>query len=240
MVTNVTVGEAARQQKRDRRNDTDLATLPPMANHLKDIIKRSGIRDADLARRLGIPRQQVFKLKNQRNLKWDWIERLAEALGVDTSEITGEGPSTVNDSKTFTPDINPLLTAIEGTIPVFATDDSVDGGIVMESESDRTIDRKTRTATYAIYAPNDDLRPSCWAGDVLHVDSATRPTIGRFALALLHERDSAGRRRAVLGELIERSPKRLVLRHSHPDRDDIIVSRVDVEEVHAITLIEHA
>lgn len=219
---------------------TDTATYGTMVNRLREFLEKHRITQAELARRMEVDRQLVNKWCARPEIKLSTVSRIAEALGASPSEILGNGEMTAAQNKTFTPDINRPLTAIDGTIPVHATDDGENGGIIMEPESAREIERRTNSATYAIYAPNDSLRPSCRAGDILHVDSSTRPTIGRFALVLLHERDAHGRRRAILGEMVERTPTHFLLRHSHPTQSDITVDRSDVDETHAITLIEHA
>lgn len=62
-------------------------------NYIKQIRRRENLTQEDLAEKCGTTQETIQRLESgKRRLTYDWIKRLADALGVHSSEIT-EGPT---------------------------------------------------------------------------------------------------------------------------------------------------
>jgi transcriptional regulator with XRE-family HTH domain len=86
---------------RERSKGSDARTR--LAQHLRSLRASQAISQEELAERAGLHRTYVGSVeRRERNVSIDNVERLAQALGVDLSDLLapspGDHPSRVNDA----------------------------------------------------------------------------------------------------------------------------------------------
>ena len=66
----------------------------PYPNRLAEVMRARGLTDPELARELGISKQQIFNLRRgHRKLTVEWAKRLAPPLGMSWQELITGAPS---------------------------------------------------------------------------------------------------------------------------------------------------
>jgi plasmid maintenance system antidote protein VapI len=72
----------------------------PYPNHLAEYMLSSGIRDPDLANKVGVSKQQIFNLRRwHRKLTVEWAKRLAPHLKVSWERLITGAPAQATDQE---------------------------------------------------------------------------------------------------------------------------------------------
>lgn len=126
-----------------------------MGNNLKKLRMKAGYSQPVLAKMMGTTKNQLIKLeKGDRQLSLDWIEKAADALGVDAGDL-------VSDS-----DARDVVSAVGyvGAGAVVHTIDDYEKGAGLESIE---LDFPVKHGTVAVIVRGDSMLPIFEDGDVI-------------------------------------------------------------------------
>jgi len=175
------------------------------ALRLRALRERAGLSMQALAVRVGTSAPQINKLeKGERRLTLEWLERLAQALGVELTALFGDGSPAV-----------PGTSAADDLIPLLAAEAGDDHRLVPHAAPVGLVPRPPALQhvrdAYALVMVGTTMLPRFREGQMLHVNPHRPPQPGSGVVVTL------GDGTLVVGEFVGRSGRTIELRRYRPD-----------------------
>lgn len=241
-----------------------LTSLILMANPIGAVIKEArkirGLKQGDIASRLGITRPAVGQWESgSTGPDRDRLPALAELLRIDLGALTN-GKLVILDQEAsegkvasdapLTPTANvrePMdeatvdLSAFKGprNVPIYGTGSGGDGGDFtlngqIIDHAPRPPGIVNRKDVYVVYLVGDSVSPKYEDGDPLYIDPHRRPQPRDYVFVELHGKHEGEPGQAFVKRLVRRGGGRLYLEQHNPPGALEPISEADVMRVHRV------